>query len=181
MKKDMRILLFSNYLNTFGYSLFGPLYSLFVLRVGGSAFTAGATWSAYMLAAGVFIFLFGKFGDVFASHRKGIIVAGYFVLAFGALSFILVRNTFDIYLVQIFNALGVGMLTPIWQAAYSKTPYKGREAEGWALFDGADYILIAVAAVLGGAYVTYFSFTNLFIAIFFIQMVAAFISVKLLD
>ena len=181
MKKEMRILLFSNYLNTFGYSLFGPLYALFVLKVGGSAFTAGATWSVYMLAAGLFIFLFGKFGDVFASHRKGMIVAGYFVLAFGALSFVLVRNTFDIYLVQIFNALGVGLLTPLWLAAYSKTEYRGREAEGWALFDGADYILIAIAAFLGGVYVTYFSFVNLFIAIFVIQIVAAFISVRLLD
>jgi MFS family permease len=181
MKKDMQILLYSNYLNTFGYSLFGPLYSLFVLKVGGSAFTAGATWSAYMLAAGLFIFLFGKFGDVFYSHRKGMIIAGYFVLAFGALAFVMVTNTFDIYLVQIFNALGVGLLTPIWKASYARTEYKGKEAEGWALFDGADYILIAIAAFLGGVYVTYFSFTNLFIAIFVIQIIAAFVSVKLLD
>lgn len=181
MRKDMKILLYSNYLNTFGYSLFGPLYSLFVLGVGGSAFTAGATWSCYMLASGLFIFIFGKFEDVFYSHRKLMIVAGYFILAFGALAFTLIQNVAEVYPVQIFNALGIGLLTPAWDVIYSAEPYKGKEAEGWALFAGADYILIAIAAFLGGIYVTYFSFRNLFLVVFAIQIVAALVSMKLLD
>jgi hypothetical protein len=180
MRKEMKILLYSNYLNTFGYSLFGPIYSLFVLNVGGSALTAGSTTCCYLMAAGIFVLVFGKFADVFAPHRKAMVVLGYFILAFGALAFVLIQNVLEIYPVQIFNALGVGLLTPAWDAIYSAEPYKGKEAEGWALFAGADYILIAIAAFLGGAYVTYFSFKDLFVVVFAIQIVAALISIKLL-
>lgn len=180
MKKEMKILLYSNYLNTFGYSLFGPLYSIFVLGVGGSAFAAGSTTACYLLAAGIFMFVFGKFADVFSTHRKALVVMGYFILAFGALFFILIQNVDEIYPVQIFNALGVGLLTPAWDAIYAAEPYKGKEAEGWAMFAGADYILIAIAAFIGGAYVTYFTFKDLFLVVFAIQFIAALISIKLI-
>lgn len=180
MRRGAHILLYSNYLNIFGYSLFGPLYAIFVLGVGGTAFTTGATWSIYMLTAGVLMLIFSRYEDNVVEHRKHMIVAGYFVLAFGALAFVLVNKPIEIYAVQVFNAIGVGMLYPAWKAAYSKEEDKGREAQGWAMFDGVDNILIAIAAFLGGVYVTYFPFKTLFFVIFAIQIVAAFLSIKIL-
>lgn len=180
MRNLSKLLLYSSYLNTFGYSLFGPLYAIFVLKVGGSAFTAGATWSLYMLVAGFLMFFFSRFADRVYSYRKRLIVAGYFVLAFGALAFILVTDPAEIYLVQVVNAIGVGMLTPAWQAVYSKAEDRGREVREWALFDGVNSILIAIAAFCGGIYVTFFPFKSLFLLIFAIQIVAAFVSIRIL-
>lgn len=43
MKLELRLLLFSNYLNFFGSGLFLPLYALFVQQMGGNVFHAGAS------------------------------------------------------------------------------------------------------------------------------------------
>lgn len=181
MKKELKLLLLSNYVNIFGYSLFAPLYALFVFEVGGSAFHAGATWGLYMLAAGLIMFLFSFIEDHVHRLRKKMIVGGYFVLSLGALSFILVQNPMHIYWVQLINALGVGMLDPAWKAVYAKDEDIGKESEEWALFDGGDKILIAVAAFLGGVFITSYSFKQLFLVMFAIQFVAAVISIKLLQ
>lgn len=180
MKNQLKILLYSNYLNIFAYSLFGPLYALFVLQVGGSAFQVGTTWGVYMLVAGILMFYFSKIADHSESNRRKMITSGYFILAFGALAFIFVQNPIHIYFVQLLNALGVGMLDPAWKAVYAKSEDKGKEVQEWALFDGGDKILIAIAAFLGGIFITFYSFRNLFIIIFLVQIIAAVISMKLL-
>jgi len=180
MKYGLKILLYSNYLNIFGYSLFGPLYSIFVLEVGGSAFHAGASWGLYMLIAGLLMFYFSKIADQSKTSRKNMIIAAYFILAFGALAFTLIKNPIHIYLVQIINAIGVGLLDPAWKAMYAGMEDKGEEAQEWAWFDGGDKIIIAIAAFLGGIFVTYFSFKYLFVFVFLIQLIAALISIKIL-
>lgn len=152
--------------------MFGPLYSVFVVEVGGSFFHASSTWAAYMFTAGFLMFLCSKYEDSLKNKRVFLIV-GYFVLAFGALSFAFVSSVEHVYLVQIINALGVGIVDPILKASYGKYEDKGKEAQEWALFDGGDKILIAIAAFLGGIFITYFSFSALFVVMFIIQLIAA--------
>jgi MFS family permease len=180
MRKLLKFLLISDHLNIFAYSLFGPLYALFVLKIGGSAFHAGASWGLYMFIAGISMFYFSRFEDSSKKCRRTMIVISYFILAFGSLAFLLVRVPFQLYMVQIVNALGIGMLDPAWKAVYGKFEDKGKEAEEWALYEGVDKILIAIAALLGGIFITYLSFTYLFLIIFVIQIIAAFMSMKIL-
>lgn len=180
MKKLLRTLLYSDHLNIFAYSLFGPLYAIFVLEIGGSAFHAGASWGFYMFIAGISMFYFSRIEDSCIKCRKKMIVTAYFILSIGSLGFILVQGPIELYIVQFINAIGIGMLDPAWKAIYGKTEDKGKEAEEWALYEGVDKILIAIAALLGGIFITYFSFRMLFVIIFAVQITAAFVSMKIL-
>jgi MFS family permease len=179
MKPELKFLLLSSYLNTFGFALVGPLFSLFVLDVGGNAFHAGASLAVYACTAGSLMFLFGKFEDKNFNMKK-MIVIGYFILAFGALAFILVDNLLKLYLVLILNAIGVGITNPAWKSVFAKDEDLGKEAEEWAFFDGGNMILTAVATFIGGWLITVSGFKILFLIIFVIQIIAAFLSMKIL-
>ncbi len=181
MSNLLKILLHSNYLNVFAYSLFGPLYALYVVQVGGSAFHVGATWSMYMFITGISMIYLSKIADKSDRNKKVMIVSGYFILSIGAFMFAFVQNTTQIYLVQMLNAFGVGLLNPSWKAMYSKLEDKGKEAQEWASFDGGNTILTAMAALMGGLFITYFSFQSLFLIISAIQLFAALISLKILQ
>jgi len=79
MKKSCYLLL-ANYLYMTGIGLLSPIYALYVLDIGGSALTAGASWSVYLITAGVLMMIFGNIQD--KSHNvKGYIVLGYSVAA----------------------------------------------------------------------------------------------------
>jgi predicted MFS family arabinose efflux permease len=179
MKKILRLLLYSGHLNMFAYSLFGPIYAIFVLKVGGSTYHAGASWSLYMLVSGIAMLYFSRIED---NHKlyKNMIIISYFILAFGSLGFIMVKDPMQLYLIQTINAIGIGMLNPAWRTMYTKHEDVEKEAQEWAIYEGVDKILIAIAALLGGVFVTYYSFNLLFIIIFLLQISAALISLKLL-
>lgn len=179
MKPSLRYLLVSNYLNLLGFALFSPFYALFALRIGAGAFQTGAAWAVYTAVSGVVIIVFGRVEDKI-SDKRPLVVAGYFWLALGALSFLLVKSTTSLFVVQAFNALGAGILLPAWKCAYGKGEDKGREASEWSLFDGGNMLCTAAAALAGGYLVKQYGFHSIFILMFCIQLVAAFVSTNLL-
>jgi hypothetical protein len=83
--------------------------------------------------------------------------------------------------VQAINAVANGILLPAWKSVYSKSQDKGKEAQEWSLFDGGNLILVSFAAFTGGYLVTKVGFTNLFFIIFFVQLLTAFFSMRILS
>lgn len=179
MKRELKLLLLSNYFSFFGFGLFLPVYALFVLKLGGSAFDAGSSWALYALVAGLAVLAFGRWEDRIRDKRN-VVVIGYFLTAIGALSLYFVENIVQLYLAQTINAFGVGILFPAWKAVFSSDEDRGFEAGEWALFDGGNYVVTAFAALAGGYLTTLFDFKSLFLAMFGAQLVATLVSVRLL-
>ncbi|MBI5073451.1 MFS transporter [Candidatus Woesearchaeota archaeon] len=179
MKWELKLLLLSTYLNFFSSGLFLPLYAVFVQSLHGTVFHAGASFGVYTLTAGIIVFIFGKLEDKILDKRKMLCV-GYFFLCLGPLSYLFVTSIPLLYLVQVINAIGVGIFTPAWKSLYSKDEDIGKEAQEWSLVDGGDMILISIAAVLGGFLVNWYGFRMLFLLMFFAQVIAFFFCLQIL-
>lgn len=179
MRKQIKILLLCSYLNVFAYALFSPLYAIFVQKLDSNLFVISSSWGVYALFQGVVMIIFGKVEDRLTDKRP-MIVAGYFLLAIGAVSFAFITTITQLYLVQAINAVANGILLPAWKSVYSKAQDKGKEAQEWSLFDGGNLILVSIAAFTGGYLVTKVGFTNLFFIIFFVQLLTAFFSMRIL-
>ncbi len=178
MKKELSLLLATNYLNWFSAGLLIPLYALFVLSLGGTPVDAGLTLGALYLEAGVLIIVFGKLGDNF--DKRKLVVAGYFISAIAFMSFYFVQNVGQLYFSQFLNALGIGVLFPAWKAVYSTLQDAGKEASEWAWFDGGNYIVWAIASLAAGLVYDYAGFGGLFALMAGTQLAGALISLKLL-
>jgi hypothetical protein len=63
----------------------------------------------------------------------------------------------------------MGIMTPATKATYSRAQVKGKEAGGWGMFDGGNYILMAIAAFSGGLLFKAGGFQAIFIAMICIQ------------
>ncbi len=142
-------------------------------------FTIASSWGVYTLTTGIMILILGALENRIR-NKKLMVVVGYFVLALGALSFLLVTNVMQLFMVQIFNAIGLGIVTPAWKTVYSKAEDRGKETNEWAFYDGGNMILMAIGAFLGGFLITKYGFSVVFVSMFFIQIIAAIISVRLL-
>jgi predicted MFS family arabinose efflux permease len=175
----IRYLLITNYLNLFAFAFFNPLFALYVLHLGGKPEIVGIAWGVNMYAAALMILLFGRYENQKKNQEK-LVVMGYFVLAAGAASYLLVSNVWQIFIVQIINALGMGLMTPAWRTAYAAGEDKGKETIEWSLVDGGGRFFIASGAMVGSLIYKFYGFTGIFILITLIQLVAAFISLRLL-
>lgn len=180
IKPSLRFLLICNYLNMLGFSMFAPLYALFALGIGAHSLDIGIGWAIYTILSGVLIIVFGRLEDRIP-NKVYLIISGYFWLAIVSLLFLVVDSTSSLYLVLALNAVGLGMLMPASRAAFAAMEDKGREASEWSLFDGGNRVVMGLAAIIGGLLVKLEGFDAVFIMMFLIQLLAAFVSLRLMS
>lgn len=176
----IRILLVSNYLNIFGFMLFGPLYSIYVLRLGLSTVQIAGALALYSFTLGCLMLVAGHMQNSSTRITAGIIF-GYFILMLGGVGFLTMHTLHEVYLVQMVNAIGGGIITPAWKALYSRYARPGIEAREWSYFDGGNQILGATAILLGGIIIAAFGFRAIFYLMIFLQLIGAMISLYLLN
>lgn len=90
-------------------------------------------------------------------------IAGYFIVALGYVGYIFVSTQLGLFLIQIILGLGTAINKPAYVACYSKHLEKKKFVSQWGLWEAKEYIIGAIAALLGGFLVSRFSFELLFV------------------
>ena len=169
--KALRILLITNGLVLLAGAMLGPIYALFVERIGGDLLDASLTGGLFALAAGVTTLIAGKFVDK-NKRNELIIVLGYFTMGLGFLLYIFVNSIWFLFGVQILIGFAEAFYSPAFDALYSKHITKKKAGREWGAWESMNYFSIAIGAVIGGLIVSNFGFN----AIFIVMSVLCFIS-----
>jgi len=93
------------------------------------------------------------------------IVLGSVLAAFSVLGYVFARFPWQIYLLQAFTAVGLGMNIPGYTAIFTRHIDKGKEAFSWSVRSAVVSAGAGVAGSLGGIIATRFGFVTLFIAV----------------
>lgn len=175
----IKLLLIANFVNNFAYSFFPPLFALFVAKIDASPAMVGIAWGVNMFTIGVMILLFGRYENKIQNQDK-LMIYGYVLMAAGALSYLLVHNIWQLFAVQFFNAIGVGMLIPAWRTIFTKGEDKDKITLEWSWADASLRFSIATGAIAGGLILKYGDFRDLFILMAAVELIAAGIAMSLL-
>ena len=180
MHRELRILLLASALFMLAGGLFGPIYAVFVEEIGGDLLTAGSAYAAFSIAAGVLIFLMGKWEDRIKHHER-LVIIGYALCSLGFLGYVFIRNPLDLFIVQIIFGVGEAINTPAFDGLYSKHLDKGKSASEWGLWESLRYIMIGISAAIGGFLANLYGFKFLFWVMFIISIVGLIISFLLVS
>lgn len=178
-RKALKILLVSNNLWSFAEGMFGPLFALFADRVGGSILDVTWAWSGYLIVRGLASILVGKISDRWIS-KKGLMVGGFALNALLTFGYLSVSNRWGLLLVESGLGLAAALALPTWSSLFAR--YSGKTKNGWAwgMATGTDDFVTAVGIILGGAVVSQFSFTGLFVVMGSVQLAATIYLAKIL-
>lgn len=179
MRKEIKILLVASMIASFGAGLFGPLYAIFVEKIGGDILNASGAWAIYTFVTGALTILIGKMED-HKLNKRMMIFAGYLTFAIGSIGYFFVGNIIDLFVIQVIMGIGTAIIEPAWDGLFSIFLDKGRESFEWSLWSGGINIAIAMAAMAGGFVATLYGFKPLFILMFIFNIVSAFVSLEIL-
>jgi MFS family permease len=179
MKNTEKILLCASNIWIFADGLLGPLFAIYTEKIGGDIFDITFAYALYLAVTGILVILVGKISDKSEKLQKKLLIGGYFLTAISTLMYLFVSNTFELFIVQIFLGVALAMCNPTWYALYDKYSTKNKEGFLWGLSDGLGKIFTAIAVILGGLIVNYFSFEVLFISMASIQFLAALYLLKI--
>lgn len=179
MRKEASILLIASIIASFGAGLFGPLYAIFVEKIGGDILNASSAWAIYTLVTGVLTIIIGRMEDHKINKRLMIFV-GYFIFAIGSIGYFFVEMPIHLFIVQAIMGIGTAIIEPAWDGLFSIFLDKGKESFEWSLWSGGINIALAIAAMIGGFIAALYGFKTLFILMFIFNIVSAFVSLEIL-
>lgn len=149
--RNRNFLLISYFANTFGFSLFVPLYAAFIVQLGQSPERASFLWAIYTLIFGASVVTVGRIQDRLAkkSYTK-LLVLGYFLRLCATLLFIIGVTHFHIFAsALIIYGFGSALLTPAWFSIFSRQSTK-HVALNFSLSEGGGALFSASGAAAGG-------------------------------
>lgn len=160
--KALRILLLTNAMVLIAGAMLGPIYALFVEKIGGSLLDASLAGGIFALAAGITTLIAGRYADK-AKEDELIVVWGYFVMGIGFLLYIFVNSIWFLFSVQVLIGFAEAFYLPAFDALYSKHLTKRKAGREWGAWEAINYFSIACGAAIGGLIVTKFGFNTIFV------------------
>ena len=164
INKALKTLITFNGLYLFGSLLFGPLYAVYVQKIGGGVTLISVSVAAFYISTTLFLVFVGKFGDR-VKEKENLLAASYLIRTFGFLAYLVINNALFLILVQLIHGLAEALGTPTFSALFAKHldgDSEVLEYSDWALVAS---LIMAIGSLIGGYFVNLFGFSALFIVV----------------
>ena len=177
MHKVIKILISASLFYNFAGGLFGPIYAIFVEKIGGDILTASSAIALYNIIIGILILTFSRIED--RINKRNVVVLGYFLSAIGVTGYLFVSQPWHLFVVQTILSFGA-ITNPAWDALFAASTDKRKESEEWGLWEGSIKINAGIAALIGGFIASFLGFRTLFVLMSASTFASAFASTLLL-
>lgn len=159
-----------------GWGLIAPVFAIFVLDQvrGATVVTLGIVAALYWILKSIIQIPIALAIDRTPSEKDDYLVLVISLMLGGltAFSFILVREVWQLYLVEALHAVSFGLYIPAWSGIFARHLDKSHRALEFSLDSAAVGIAMGITGLIGGVIVQNFGFS----AIFFIASLLCFIS-----
>ena len=161
-----------------GEGMLGPLFAVFAQRIGGDLLEITWGWATYLFVMGVLTIIFGHYSDKL--DQKKVMLFGYGLNALFTFAYVFISTPTHLFMVQAGLGFATALSTPTWSALYAKYAAKNKHGAAWGLANGLPDVITAIAVIIGGLIVQYFSFTLLFLIMGSIQIIATIYQAEIL-
>lgn len=146
-----------------------PLWSNFVMQIGGDLRTAGKAVLLFSMVLGVVTCIAGNIQSRFNKDHF-FMIASQCVVCLGYAGYFFVKNAMDLYIVQIVLGLGCAFQSPVLCALYQRYIPTNETNHYWGIWNGFYQIAVGVGALLGAYLVHRFGYQAMFLAMLVISL-----------
>lgn len=151
--------------------MFGPLYGIFVERIGGDILQASSIWTAFLFTAGVLTFVLSRWVDSHRHYRK-LLLANYAMQTIGYIGYLFVQNPLTLLIVQVVFGVARALGSPAYDALYSINTDRKHPAYSWGLWESMQPITTAAGALIGGLVASIYGFSTLFMLMSIVSLMS---------
>ena len=152
------ILLQTNTMMVFVAALLAPMYSFFIIKVGGTFLDATLAWVLFAASTG--ITMMSTVGlSTQQKQRELYIVLGYLTIAIGMISLLFAHTIVQVLYISVLVGIGNGLSTPMFKELCAKYHDTKNGYQPWHVLN---YFVFAIGALLGYVLHSVFCFYIIF-------------------
>ncbi|MES2223782.1 MAG: MFS transporter [Patescibacteria group bacterium] len=152
-----RILVLSYAISTFAEGIIGPIYAIFVQKIGGDILEATGAVATFLIVSGIATMIIHR-SSWSQKHRKLLMVLGWFIWVLGIAMYLVIADVFTLFMAQVLIALGNATANPAFDAELDDHTDAKIKSYEWGIFEALQDILSGIAAIFGGLIATFFGF-----------------------
>ncbi len=160
MRKEIKLLLLAEMIFVFGSGLYGPIYAIFVQKIGGDLLDVGAAYAFFLIAMATLEYPVGKLMDKYG--KKTFLAAAYIIATLVIFGYIFIDSVIDLFVLQILMGVAFAIGDPAWDAWSSEIVPKKDSGFDWAMYHMVSGYSAGISALIGGAVAQYLGFSALF-------------------
>lgn len=160
----LKALFISNSIFVFASMLLGPLYAVYVEKIGGGVLLVSISSGVFYVSTAIFLIFMARWGDR-VREKELMLMASYIIRAFAFLSLIYINSPLMLVAIQVIFGLGAALGTPTFGALFAEHTDRKEEVlehSDWAL---VSHLVMALGTIVGGFVVTSLGFPFLFVTI----------------
>lgn len=170
--RAIRVLLATNWFIMVASTMLGPIYALFVKKIGGSLLDASYASAVFFITGGIVTLISGRYSDKIKENEL-ILVFGCCLMGIGYFGYAVVDSLWSLLVVQVLTGLGDAVYYPVFDALYAKHTSKKEAGAQWGAWEALYYFTAAFGAIGGGILVTCFGFDVMFVVMGLLCFVSA--------
>lgn len=157
-----KYLLKASFIGTFAEKMLLPVWAILTNRVGGDILDAGIGYAIFSIVTGLFVMFIGN-TKWYQRNVRSMVFWGFLVAGIGDVGYIFAHNIWELFFVQCWVGLSVGLLNPAWDALYSEDMEDGSAAGKWSFWNGGISFVEGIGAIVGSAVVAFAGWVPLFL------------------
>lgn len=161
MNPIIRLLLTIDGFRIFALGLLGPIYAIFIEKIGGDILDVGLAFAIYSITLGVIAYFVGRAGDKFINPLK-LMFLGYLLYAVSFYIYIFVRTPAQFMITQVILGVAGAFSAPTFDAFFSTHLDRKKSNTEWADWEAENFVLTGIAALIGAAIAKFLGFKILF-------------------
>ena len=139
-----------------------PIWDNYLEKIGGNIKQAGYAIFIYFATVGIFVPFFGHLQNKTCNVKKNIAWA-FLLTALFSLCYILVKEVWQLYLLQFCLGISISLQAPAFDIVYANEANKDSSAPiKWSFYEVTFYAAETLGALAGGYIIYYFGFKVLF-------------------
>lgn len=138
-----------------------PLWSDFVLRIGGDIQTAGEAVLVFSMAIGIFMWVAGVI-EHYYQNDEWFMCFSALIVFIAYLGYFFVHHPWQLYLVEIALGIGGAFQSPVICALYQRYFTQEQSSFFWAIWNGFYNIGMGIGAMLAAFLVAHYSYNLMF-------------------
>lgn len=183
INRIIRTLVTSDFLLIGGFSVFGPVFAVFVAQQieGGTLAVIGFTSAVFQIFKSSFQIPIANYLDKNHGEKDDYysLIIGSFLVAIVPFLYLFAEIPFHLYIINAIYGIGAAFAIPPWFSIFTRHIDKMHESTDWAVESVAIGIGAASAAALGGIIAEKFGFHTVFIVAGFVAMAGAITLIKI--
>lgn len=169
VNRVVKFLIYSDFAIKSGFGFIAPIFAVFIMGQikGASLTTVGIAEMVLLLTRGVFQIPIARIADRKKREKDDFtfMLAGSLLLVIIPLLYLFTLQVWQLIFIQFFHGLALSLLTPAWDAIFTRHLDHDRVSEEWGFYETGAVMGAAFTALFGGVIADYFGFNYLFLLV----------------